>query len=311
MTIKRYKITIVGAGHVGATTAQLCIYKRLGNVVLIDVVDGIPQGKALDMMESAPLESFDMIVKGTTDYADTQDSDIVVITAGLPRKPGMTREDLRDVNAEIVKSVSEQIAKHSPNCFLIVVSNPVDTMTEVARRYTKLPRERIVGMAGVLDSTRFRHFISLELGVSNVDITATVLGLHGEDMVPLPRYSSVAGIPITELISKEKIADMVKRTQDGGAEIVKYLKTGSAYYAPASSVAAMIESIVRDKKRVMPCAARLQGEYGIKDIFMGVPCILGKQGVEKIIELKLMPDELAALQKSAAGVAKSVSALKV
>ncbi|MBI5178586.1 MAG: malate dehydrogenase [Nitrospinae bacterium] len=308
---KRWKITIVGAGHVGATTAQLCAYKKLGNVVLIDVVEGIPQGKALDLMESAPLENFDMRVTGTNDYADTKDSDIVVITAGLPRKPGMTREDLRDVNAGIVKDVAEKVSAHSPNCFMIVVTNPVDTMTWVAMKYAKLAKNRVVGMAGVLDATRFRHFISLELGVSHGDVQAMVLGLHGEDMVPLPSHSSVSGIPLPELMSKERIADLCKRTQDGGAEIVKYLKTGSAYYAPASSVAQMVESVVRDKKRVLPCPVYLEGEYGLNGIFMGVPCVLGMNGVEKIIELEMTGEEKALLNKSADGVKKSVSQLKV
>jgi malate dehydrogenase len=252
-----------------------------------------------------------MRVTGTNDYADTDGSDIVVITAGLPRKPGMTREDLRDVTAGIVREVAENIARHSPNCFMIVVTNPVDTMTWVAMKYSKLAKNRIVGMAGVLDATRFRHFISRELGVSNEDVHAMVMGLHGEDMVPLPSYSSVSGIPITKLISKEKIRDMVARTQDGGAEIVKYLKTGSAYYAPASSVAQMVESVVRDKKRVLPCPVYLEGEYGINGIFMGVPCILGSSGVEKIFELELNDEEKALLKKSAAGVQKSVSQLKV
>lgn len=311
MLLRLPKITVVGAGFVGATTAQLCAYKKLGDTVLIDIVEGVPQGKALDLMESAPLEGFDTAVKGTNDYADTAGSDVVVITAGLPRKPGMTREDLRDINAGIVKEVASQIIKYSPNCFLIVVSNPVDTMTEVARRYTSLPRERIVGMAGVLDAARFRHFIALELGVSNQDVTATVMGLHGEDMVPLPSHSAVAGIPITELIPKDRIDAMVARTRDGGGEIVKYLKTGSAFYAPAASIVRMVESIILDEKRVLPCAAHLEGEYGISGIFMGVPCVLGKKGIEKILELKLADDEKALLHKSAESVKKSVSQLKV
>jgi malate dehydrogenase len=313
MTLKngRWKITIVGSGFVGATAAQLCAYKNLGDIVLIDIIDGVPQGKALDMMESAAIEGFDMKVKGTNDYADTKDSDIVVITAGLARKPGMSREDLRDTNANIVKEVAEKIAAQSPNCFMIVVSNPVDTMTWVAMKYAKLAKNRIVGMAGVLDASRFRHFIAAELGVSHDDIHSMVLGLHGEDMVPLPSHSSVSGIPITELISAEKINAMVARTRDGGAEIVKLLKTGSAYYAPGSSIAQMVQSIVRDEKRVLPCPVFLDGEYGIKGIFMGVPCVLGASGIEKIIELKLSNDEKALMQKSSESVKKSVSQLKV
>ncbi len=235
----------------------------------------------------------------------------MVICAGLARKPGMTREDLRDVNAGIVKEVAEKVYQYSPNCFMIVVTNPVDTMTWVAKKYAKLGKTRIVGMAGVLDATRFRHFISLELGVSNEDVHAMVMGLHGEDMVPLPSYSSVSGIPITQLISKERIKDMVARTQDGGAEIVKYLKTGSAYYAPASSIAQMVESVVRDKKRVLPCPVYMEGEYGIDGIFMGVPVMLGSSGVEKVYELHLTDEEKALLKKSADGVRKSVSQLKV
>ncbi|MDH5541603.1 MAG: malate dehydrogenase [Nitrospinota bacterium] len=311
MEVTRKKITIVGAGHVGATTAQLCAYKKLGNVVMYDIVEGIPQGKALDLMESAPLEHFDMKVTGTNDYKDTANSDVVVITAGIPRKPGMTREDLRDTNANIVKDVAENIIKHSPNCIMIVVSNPVDTMTYVAKKYSGLPKNRILGMAGVLDAARFRHFISLELGVSNEDIHAMVLGLHGTDMVPLPSHTSVAGIPITELIPKDRIEDLVQRTRDGGAEIVKYLKTGSAYYAPGASIAQGIESIIRDKKRVHPCPVFLEGEYGINGIFMGVPCIIGANGVEKIIEMHLNEEEMALLHKSADGVKKSISQLKV
>jgi len=311
MNIMRKKITVVGAGHVGSTTAQLCAYKKLGNVVMIDIVEGVPQGKSLDLMESAPLESFDMNVTGTNDYADTADSDVVIITAGLPRKPGMTREDLRDINAGIVKDVTENIIKHSPNCFMIVVTNPVDTMTYVAKKYSNLPKNRIMGMAGVLDAARFRHFISLELGVSNLDVKAMVMGLHGGAMVPLPSHTSVAGIPIKELIPQERIDDMVQRTRDGGAEIVKYLKTGSAYYAPASSITQMVETIVRDKKRVLPCPVYLEGEYGLHDMFMGVPCIIGAHGVEKILELELTEEETAQLNKSAEGVTNSISQLKV
>ncbi|MBI3581247.1 MAG: malate dehydrogenase [Nitrospinae bacterium] len=307
----RWKITVVGSGHVGATAAQLCAYKNLGDVVLIDIIEGVPQGKALDLSESAPIEGFDMRLTGTNDYADTKGSDIVVITAGLARKPGMSREDLRDVNANIVKEVAEKVSAHSPDCFMIVVSNPVDTMTWVAMKYAKLAKNRIAGMAGVLDASRFRHFIAAELGVSHDDVHSMVLGLHGEDMVPLPSHASVSGIPITELIPPDKIRGMVERTRDGGAEIVRHLKTGSAYYAPGSSIAEMVQSVVRDEKRVLPCPVYLEGEYGINGIFMGVPCVLGSSGVEKVIELKLSPEETALMKKSAEGVKKSVSQLKV
>ncbi len=305
------KITVVGAGHVGATTAQLIAYKKLGHVFLVDVVEGIPQGKALDLMESAPLEGFDSRVVGLNSYEETANSDIVIITAGLARKPGMTREDLRDKNAEIMKMVAEQIGKYSPNCFMIVVTNPLDTMTYVAKKYSGLDKHRIVGMAGVLDSTRFRSFISMELGVSNEDVHATVLGLHGEDMVPMPRFSSVAGIPLTELMSAEKIDELVERTKNGGAEIVQLLKTGSAYYAPASSVVNMVESIVLEKNRIVPAAALLEGEYGLDGIFMGVPVLLNWSGVAKIIELPLTDEENTALQKSGKAVIESIAQLKV
>lgn len=305
------KITVIGAGHVGATTAQLIAYKKLGHVYLVDVLEGVPQGKALDLMESAPLEDFDSRVIGVNSYEETANSDIVVMTAGLARKPGMTREDLRDKNAEIVKACSEQIIKYSPNCFMIVVTNPLDTMTLVAKKYTGLDKHRILGMAGVLDSTRFRSFISMELGVSNEDVHATVLGLHGEDMVPMPRFSSVAGIPITELLPKEKIDEMVERTKNGGAEIVKLLKTGSAYYAPASSIVNMVESIVLEKNRILPAAAYLEGEYNIHGIFMGVPVRLNWSGIADIVELPLTDEENEALQKSAAAVRASVASLKV
>lgn len=309
--MSKKKITVIGAGNVGATTAQLLAYKKLGHITIVDVVDGLAKGKALDLMESAPLESFDSRILGTTSYEETANSDIVVITAGVARKPGMTREDLRDINAEIVKSAAEQAIKYSPNCFMIVVTNPLDTMTWVAMKYTGLPKTRILGMAGVLDSTRFRSFIAMELGVSNDDVHATVLGLHGEDMVPMPRHSSVAGIPITELLSKEKIDALVERTRQGGGEIVKLLKTGSAFYAPASSVVNMVESIVLEKNRIVPAAAYLEGEYGLHGIFMGVPVKLNWSGVQSVVELKLTAEEMAALHQSADAVHKSVAQLKV
>lgn len=305
------KITVIGAGNVGATTAQLLAYKMLGHITIVDVVEGLAKGKALDLMESAPLANFDSRIVGTTSYEETADSDIVVITAGVARKPGMSREDLRDINAEIVKSAAEQVIKHSPNCFMIVVTNPLDTMTWVAMKYTGLPKNRILGMAGVLDSTRFRSFIAMELGVSNDDVHATVLGLHGEDMVPMPRLSSVAGIPITELLSKEKIDAIVERTRQGGGEIVKLLKTGSAFYAPAASVVNMVESILQEKNRIVPAAAYMEGEYGIHGIFMGVPVKLNWSGVESVVELKLTKEEMAALHLSAEAVRKSVTQLKV
>lgn len=305
------KITVIGAGNVGATTAQLLAYKMLGHITIVDVVEGLAKGKALDLMESAPLANFDSRIVGTTSYEETADSDIVVITAGVARKPGMSREDLRDINAEIVKSAAEQVIKHSPNCFMIVVTNPLDTMTWVAMKYTGLPKNRILGMAGVLDSTRFRSFIAMELGVSNDDVHATVLGLHGEDMVPMPRLSSVAGIPITELLSKEKIDAIVERTRQGGGEIVKLLKTGSAFYAPAASVVNMVESILQEKNRIVPAAAYLEGEYGLHGIFMGVPVKLNWSGVESVVELKLTKEEMSALHQSADAVHKSVGQLKV
>jgi malate dehydrogenase len=304
------KITVIGAGNVGATTAQLLAYKKLGHIHLVDVVDGLPQGKALDLMESAPLEDFDSRVTGSNNYEDTADSDIVVMTAGLARKPGMSREDLRDKNASIVKSCCEEVIKYSPNCFMIVVTNPLDTMTWIAKEATGLDKHRILGMAGVLDSTRFRSFIAMELGVSNEDVHATVLGLHGEDMVPMPRFSSVAGIPITELLSKEKIDALVDRTRKGGGEIVSLLKTGSAFYAPAASVVNMVESIVLEKNRIIPAAAYLEGEYGIDGLFMGVPVKLNWSGIADIIELPLTDEENAALKKSADAVRASMSQLQ-
>lgn len=310
---KRKKITVVGAGNVGASVAQLLIYKNLGDVVLIDIepLESMAKGKALDLVSSAPLEKFDSHMIGSANYKDSANSDIIVITAGLARKPGMSRQDLVDKNSAIVKSVAEAAIKESPNAFMIVVSNPLDTMSYVAKKFSGLPSNRILGMAGVLDSTRFRAFIAMELGVSHEDVNATVLGLHGDDMVPMPRFSSVAGIPITELLSEEKINALVDRTKRGGAEIVELLKTGSAYYAPASSTVNMVESILLDKKRIIPAAAYLNGEYGLKDIFMGVPVTLDGSGVSKIWEFKLTDAERAALNKSADAVRASIAALKV
>ena len=302
------KITVIGAGNVGATTAQRLAEKELANeVVLVDVVDGLPQGKGLDMYESAPIEGFDSRVTGTNTYEPTSASDIVVITAGIARKPGMSRDDLQSTNAAIVKSCTESVAAHSPNAIILVVSNPLDVMTYVAMKVSKFDRHRVIGMAGVLDSARFRSFIAMELKASVEDVTAFVLGGHGDSMVPLPRFSTVAGIPITELMSKEQIDRIVKRTRDGGIEIVNFLKTGSAYYAPSSSVVQMVESIVRDKKRVLPCAVWLKGEYGMNDVVVGVPIKIGRNGMEEVIQVKLTPEETAALRKSADDVKANIA----
>ena len=305
----RPKITIVGAGNVGATTAHWAAARELGDIVLIDIVEGVPQGKALDLYEAAPVEGFDCRITGTNDYADTKDSDIVVVTAGIARKPGMSRDDLISINAGIVGSVTDEVVKHSPDCILIIVSNPLDVMVTKARMQCEFPRERIMGMAGVLDSARFRTFISMELGVSVEDISATVLGGHGDSMVPLPRYSTVSGIPITALMDAERIEELVQRTRDGGAEIVNYLKTGSAFYAPGASIVQMVESILKDKKRILPCAALLEGEYGQEGIFMGVPAKLGAGGMEQVVELELTPEEKAAFDNSADHVRELIKTL--
>ena len=296
------KVTVVGAGNVGATAAQRLAEKELCDVVLIDIVKGVPQGKALDLTEAAPIEKHDAHLTGTNTYDDSKDSDIVIITAGIPRKPGMSRDDLISTNAGIMKNVTAQIAEHSPNAVLIIVSNPLDAMCHVAYEASGFPKNRVIGMAGVLDSARFRAFIAMELNVSVENTHAFVLGGHGDTMVPLPRYSTVAGIPITELMPKDRIDAIVDRTANGGAEIVKLLKTGSAYYAPASAAVEMAESILKDKKKILPCAAYLEGEYGIQDLFIGVPVKLGAGGVEQIIEIKLTEDEASALMKSATAV---------
>jgi malate dehydrogenase len=303
------KVTVVGAGNVGATVAQGIAWKELADVVLVDIVEGVPQGKSLDMMETAPVEKYDSILTGTNDYEATRDSSVVVITAGLPRKPGMSRDDLLWKNEEIVASVTKEIVSRSPNAILIIVSNPLDAMCEVARRVSGFPRERIIGMAGVLDSARMRAFIAMELGVSVENTHAFVLGGHGDTMVPLPRYSTVAGIPITELIDKERIDAIVTRTRNGGAEIVGLLKT-SAWYAPGAASVEMVEAILKDKKKILPCAAYLQGEYGYNDLFVGVPVKLGRNGMEQIIEIKLTDEEKAGLDKSAAAVKELVDNLK-
>jgi malate dehydrogenase len=298
----RRKVSIVGAGNVGATAAHWIASKELADVVLIDVVEGIPQGKALDLLEALPIEKRDVSVIGSNDYAATANSDIVVITAGIPRKPGMSRDDLLHTNFKIMSDVVQKVVAQSPEAILIIVSNPLDAMAQAAYRQAGFNRERVIGMAGVLDSARFRTFIAAELNVSVENVTAFVLGGHGDTMVPLPRYSTVAGIPITELIGPERLEALVLRTRDGGAEIVKHLKTGSAYYAPSAAAVEMVEAILKDKKKILPCAAFLQGEYGIDGYYIGVPCKLGSAGLEKIIEIKLTPEEDAALKNSAAAV---------
>jgi malate dehydrogenase len=306
------KIGVVGAGNVGATTAQLIAQQELAqDLVLLDVAEGIPQGKSLDMAESSPVERFDTHILGTNNSDDLVNSDIVVITAGIARKPGMSRDDLLNTNAEVVGSVSEQVARVAPNAIVIVVTNPLDVMTYVAFKKSGFPPERVIGMAGVLDTARYRYFLARELDVSVEDITAFVLGGHGDSMVPLPRYTTVAGIPVTELLDAAAIERIVQRTRDGGAEIVGHLKTGSAYYAPASAVTEMVKSIVRDKKRILPCAAYLTGQYGINDLFVGVPVKLGASGVEGIIEIGLTDTESAALHASAAEVQSAVAMLEL
>lgn len=296
------KVTVVGAGNVGATAAQRLAEKELCDVVLVDIVEGVPQGKALDLTQAAPIEKHDAKLSGTNGYEASADSDIVIITAGIPRKPGMSRDDLISTNAGIITSVTRQVVQYSPNTILIIVSNPLDAMCHVALETSGFPKQRVIGMAGVLDSARFRAFIAMELNVSVESTHAFVLGGHGDTMVPLPRYSTVAGIPITELMTPERIDALVKRTANGGAEIVSLLKTGSAYYAPASAAVEMAEAILKDKKKILPCAAYLQGEYGITDLFVGVPVKLGKSGIEAVIEIALSEDEKAALMKSAAAV---------
>ncbi len=305
------KVTVVGAGNVGATAAQRLAEKELCDVVLVDIVDGLPQGKALDLAQAAPIEKHDAHPTGSNDYAASANSDIVIITAGIPRKPGMSRDDLLSINAGIMKNVTRQVVEHSPDAVLIIiVSNPLDAMCHVAYETSGFPKNRVIGMAGVLDSARFRTFIAMELNVSVENTTAFVLGGHGDTMVPLPRYSTVAGIPITELLSKERIDALVERTANGGAEIVGLLKTGSAFYAPASAAVEMAESILKDKKKILPCAAYLEGEYGFNDLFIGVPVKLGANGVEEIIEITLTAEEKVALEKSADAVRELKELLK-
>jgi malate dehydrogenase len=305
----RKKVTVVGAGHVGATTGLAIANKGLADVVLTDIIERMPQGKALDMMEATPLMGRDAEITGTNNYVDTQGSDIIVITAGLARKPGMSRDDLLFKNAEIIGGVVDEVTKHSPDSIIIMVTNPLDVMAYLAYKKSGFPRERVIGMAGVLDSARFRTFIAMELGISVDNTHAFVLGGHGDSMVPLPRYSTVAGVPITELMSEEQVNRIVQRTRDGGAEIVSLLGTGSAYFAPAWSVAQMVEAILLDRKEILPCAAFLQGEYGVEDAYVGVPVQLGAGGMEKVFEIDLSDDERNAFEDSVAKVKDSIAKL--
>ena len=305
------KVTIIGSGHVGATAARSIADKELADVVVLDILEGVPQGKGLDIFEACPIEGSDSRVLGTNDYADSAGSDLVVITAGLARKPGMSRDDLLLKNYDIVKGVTERVVAHSPQCIILAVTNPLDAMCQVVYRVSKFPRERVIGMAGVLDAARMRTFIAQELNVSVENTHACVLGGHGDTMVPLPRYSTVAGIPITELMDQATIDRIVTRTANGGAEIVKLLGTGSAFYAPGSAIVEMVDAILKDKKKILPCAVFLQGEYGIKDLFVGVPAKLGARGLEQVIQITLTPEEQAALDKSASAVKELVDIIKM
>jgi malate dehydrogenase len=309
MSVGRAKVTVIGAGNVGATVAQRIAEASLADVCLIDVVEGLPQGKSLDLAESAPLEGHDQLVRGTNDYADTAESDIVVVTAGLARQPGMSRDDLLLKNAGIVRAIVEQAVRHSPKCILLVVTNPLDAMVHVALETSGFPRERVIGMAGVLDSARFRSFIAADLGVSASDVSAFVLGGHGDTMVPLPRYSTVAGIPLPELMTAARIEELVSRTRTGGAEVVALLKSGSAFYAPASSVLQMVDSILKGRNRVLPCAVLLRGEYGIDGLVVGVPIVLGASGMQRIIEVALTAEEKSSLIASAGSVSALVKTM--
>ncbi len=307
---KRFKIACIGAGNVGATAAQYCLDMQLGDVILTDVVEGMPQGKALDLMEAGPVREFSCTARGTNDYKDITGADICVVTAGLPRKPGMTRLDLLGKNGGIMADVCANIAKYAPDSIVVVVTNPLDVMCYVALKKLGFPKSRVIGMAGILDSSRMRSFVADELGVSMKNVDTMVLGSHGDDMVPLPEYTTVSGIPITQLIPQDRIDAIIQRTRKGGGEIVALLKTGSAYYAPGASAARMVQSILRDENQVLPCAAYLDGEYGLDDVYAGVPCVLGKDGVEKIIELKLTEEQRAALHKSSEEVRTGISGLK-
>ena len=307
----RNKISIVGAGFVGATAAHWCAVKELGDVVLVDIVEGMPQGKALDLLEAGPVEGYDLKITGTNDYADTANSDIVVITAGLPRKPGMTREDLVGTNARIVGGVVDNVVKYSPNAIIILVTNPLDTMVYLAYKKAGFPRERIIGQAGILDSARMRAFIAMELDVSVENTHAFVMGGHGDEMVPLPRYSTVAGIPITQLMTPDRVEAIVQRTRKGGGEIVSLLKQGSAFFAPSAATMQMVESILKDRKMILPCSVYLDGEYGLSDICFGVPVKLGRNGIEEIVKIELNEEEQAGLEKSASLIRSSMAALNL
>ena len=306
----RKKISIIGAGFVGSTTAHWCAAAELGDIVLVDIVEGVPQGKALDLYEAAPIMGYDARVIGTNSYADTADSDVIVVTSGAPRKPGMSREDLIKVNAEITRNCITQAAPLSPNAVIIVVNNPLDAMTYVAAQASGFPKERVIGQAGVLDSARYRTFIAMETGVSVEDIQAMLMGGHGDEMVPLPRFSTIAGIPVSEFIPKDRLDAIVERARKGGGEIVNLLKTGSAYFAPAAATTQMVEAVIKDKKRVLPVAAYLTGQYGLSDLYFGVPVVLGAGGVERIIELPLNAEEQALVQQSANAVRSTLDALK-
>jgi len=307
----RKKISVIGAGFVGATAAHWAAEKELGDVVIVDIIDGLPQGKALDLFEASSIEGFDARVVGTNGFEETRGSDVVIITSGIPRKPGMSREDLLDINKKIIESVVAQVVEKSPNAILIMVTNPLDTMTYLALKKSGFPRERVMGMAGVLDTARFRAFIAMELGVSVEDIQALLLGGHGDEMVPLPRYTTVSGIPLSQLVPKDTIDKLVDRTRKGGGEIVNLLKTGSAFYAPSAGAVQMAEAILKDKKRILPCCVYLNGEYGLKDICFGVPVKLGAKGIESIIQLELTEDEKKLLAKSAESVKKTIAELKL
>ena len=307
---KRFKIASIGAGNVGASVAQYCAEMELGDVLLVDIVEGLPQGKALDLTEAGPIRGYHSVVTGTNDYADIAGSDVVVVTAGLARKPGMTRLDLLEKNGKIMAGICANIKEHAPGAVVIIVTNPLDSMVYLAYRKLGFPAERVVGMAGCLDSSRMRSFVAMELGVSIKNVDTMVLGSHGDDMVPLPHHTTVSGIPITKLMSQERIEAIVERTRKGGGEIVKLLKTGSAFYAPGGSAARMAQSVIRDEKQVLPCAALLHGEYGLEDIYMGVPCVLGKEGVERVIELDISTEERAALHRSAQEVRAGIAQLE-
>jgi malate dehydrogenase len=307
----RRKVTVIGAGNVGATVAHRLADKQLADVVVIDILEGVPQGKGLDLLESGPIEGYDVKVKGTNDYADTANSDVVVITCGFPRKPGMSRDDLLKANYEVVKGATEKVAKTSPESILIVVTNPLDAMAQAAYKVSGFSKNRVIGMAGVLDTARYRTFIAEALDVSVQNVQGFVLGGHGDTMVPVPRYTTVAGIPVTELLPKDKLDAIIKRTAGGGAEIVNLLKSGSAYYAPSAAAVEMVEAIFYDRKKILPCAAYLEGEYGIDGLFVGVPVKLGARGIEQIIEIKLTPEEQAALKKSADAVKELVGVIGV